>query len=51
MSEASASEFDLPEEPAARVAAVLEEVVDALDLDAQVEVDEDGVTDLGANRG
>jgi spoIIIJ-associated protein len=33
--------YELPEEPAARVEEVLEEVLDALDLDAEVEVDED----------
>jgi spoIIIJ-associated protein len=32
---------DFPEEPAARVEAVLDEIVDALDLDAEVVVDED----------
>jgi spoIIIJ-associated protein len=31
---------DFPEEPAARVEAVLDEIVDALDLDAEVVVDE-----------
>ncbi|MFL5869576.1 MAG: RNA-binding cell elongation regulator Jag/EloR [Solirubrobacterales bacterium] len=31
----------LPDEPAARVEAVLDEVVDALDLDAEIVVDED----------
>ena len=34
------SEGTLPQEPAARVEAVLDEVVDALDLDAEVSVDE-----------
>jgi spoIIIJ-associated protein len=32
---------DFPEEPAARVEAVLDEIVDALDLDAEIVVDED----------
>jgi spoIIIJ-associated protein len=32
---------DFPEQPAARVEAVLDEIVDALDLDAEVVVDED----------
>jgi spoIIIJ-associated protein len=31
---------DIPEEPAARVEAVLDEIVDALDLDAEIVVDE-----------
>jgi spoIIIJ-associated protein len=31
----------LPDEPAARVETVLEEIVDALELDAEIEVDED----------
>ena len=34
------SDFQLPTEPAARVEAVLDEVLDALDLDADVEVTE-----------
>jgi spoIIIJ-associated protein len=33
---------DLPTEPAERVRAILDQVVNALDLDASVEVDEDG---------
>jgi spoIIIJ-associated protein len=33
--------IDFPEEPAARVEAVLDEIVDALDLDAEVVIDED----------
>lgn len=33
--------LDLPDDPAGRVSAVLEEVVDALDLDAEVVVEED----------
>jgi spoIIIJ-associated protein len=32
---------DFPEEPAARVEAVLDEIVDALDLEAEIVVDED----------
>jgi spoIIIJ-associated protein len=35
------SEPFLPDEPAARVETVLEEIVDALDLDAEIEIDED----------
>ena len=34
------SDFPLPDEPAARVEAVLEEVLDTLDLDGEVEVEE-----------
>jgi len=34
-------DWDIPEEPAERVRAVLDEIVDALDLDASVEVSED----------
>jgi spoIIIJ-associated protein len=35
------SEAFLPDEPAARVETVLEEIVDALDLEAQIEITED----------
>ena len=38
--ESSQAETELPAEPAARVRAILERVVDALDLDAEVEVSE-----------
>ncbi|MGH2952882.1 MAG: RNA-binding cell elongation regulator Jag/EloR [Solirubrobacterales bacterium] len=41
----------LPEAPAERVRAVLEEVVEALDLDAEVSVDEDLERILGAVEG
>jgi spoIIIJ-associated protein len=34
-------DWEIPDEPAERVRAVLEEIVDALDLDADVEVSED----------
>jgi spoIIIJ-associated protein len=35
------SDFQIPEDPAGRVEAVLDEVVDALDLEADIEVNED----------
>jgi spoIIIJ-associated protein len=41
----------MPEAPAERVRAVLEEVVDALDLDAEVSVDEDAERILGRVEG
>ena len=37
----SDADFSLPAEPADRVEAVLDEILDALDLDAEIEVDED----------
>ncbi|HEY8001712.1 MAG: RNA-binding cell elongation regulator Jag/EloR [Vicinamibacteria bacterium] len=40
MSEAETDAEDLPEEPAERVEALLEEIVDALDLDGEIVVDE-----------
>ena len=37
----SVEDWEIPEEPAERVRAVLDEIVDALDLDADVDVNED----------
>jgi spoIIIJ-associated protein len=45
--ESASSQAELPVEPAERVRAILERVVDAFDLDAQVEVEE-GVEEITA---
>ena len=48
---ASDGDSDLPAEPAERVRAILERVVDALDVDADVEVDEDAEQIVGRVNG
>ena len=48
---ASDGERSLPDEPAERVRAILERVVEALDVDAQVEVEEDSEQIVGRVEG
>ena len=48
---ASGGERSLPDEPAERVRAILERVVEALDVDAQVEVEEDAEQIVGRVEG
>ena len=48
---ASDGERSLPDEPAERVRAILERVVEALDVDAQVEVEEDAEQIVGRVEG
>ena len=48
---ASDGDSDLPVEPAERVRAILERVVDALEVDAEVEVDEDAEQIVGRVKG
>ena len=48
---ASDGEYDLPVEPAERVRAILEHIVDALEVDGDVEVDEDSERIVGRVNG